>query len=192
MKRVLYFSLLCLALASCQKDVEPLATGGGTNTGGTGNTGGSGNTGAGGTAAAGTLTATIDGKAVNFSTASQAIRTGVAGSFAVAIFGFQGTPGSSDQLSLSVIGTSAISTGTYIENDLTGTKLASVGLVKTGVIIPFSSLISPSNPAKVIITAISQTSVEGSFSGDVFQMDNLGNTVAKKVITQGKFSVRFN
>jgi hypothetical protein len=192
MKRVVYYSLLCLALASCQKDVEPLATGSGSNTGGSGSTGGAGNTGSGGTTAAGTLTATIDGKTVNFSTASQAIRTGVAGSFAVAVFGFQGTPGASDQISLSVIGNAPITTGTYIENDLTGERLASVGLVKTGVTLPFSSLVSPSNPGKVVITAISQTSVEGSFSGDVFQMDNQGNTVAKKVITQGKFNVRFN
>lgn len=187
MRQILYLAFICLALTSCQKDVEPLASGSGSGTGGpvttpTPST----------PATSGTITAMIDGKVTTFNTAAQAIRTNIPGMSSIAILGFQGTGGASDQISISVSSTTgAIVAGTYLYDDITSQTFGGIGFVKFGDPSPYSSFITATNPTKVVVTSVTTNSVAGTFNGDVFQF-NLTTGVAgpKKVVTQGSFNVK--
>jgi hypothetical protein len=182
-------ALACLALISCQKDVEPLApgSGSGTGTGGTVPTPGPSTP-----ATTGTITATIDGKVTTFNTAAQAIRTTIPGMSTYAVLGFTGTGGASDQISISVSSTTgAVVAGTYLYDDITSQAIGGIGFVKYGDPSPFSSFLSTTNPTKVVVTSVSASAIAGTFSGDVYQFNlTTGLAGPKKVVTQGSFNVK--
>lgn len=188
MKRLAFLALIAIFFCSCQKEIDPLTA----SSAGSGSTGSAGGTGSTTTTTTGSISASVDGVALTFNTAAQAIRTNVPGGISIAIVGFQGAAGTSDQIAVVVTTTGSLGVGTYSENDPAGSKIASVGYVKYGDPMPYSNFMSSTNPSTVVITTISSTAIAGTFSGDAFQITMTGTAGAKKSITQGKFSVKIN
>lgn len=166
MKRNLWaVSLLALVFFSCKKD-------------GSGTTSGS-----------GTITCTLDGVNVSFNVNAKAMRMNAGAEQSVQITGMQAS-GNSNQIAMVVTGSSAITAGTYSENDQNG-NVAGINYIEAGNTYPYVSYNSTTNPATITITAISSTSVQGSFKGDVYLMSSNGVTSTKKVVTNGQFKVNF-
>ncbi|HEY9362681.1 MAG TPA: hypothetical protein VIQ00_05435 [Chitinophagaceae bacterium] len=169
MKKTIIFSLsLLIFLSSCKKDDSDNSSNGN-----------------------GTITCTIDGINTSFDTEARAIKTDVTGAYSVQIIGYKGTAGNSDQIAIGIASDLAIATGTYSEDGSTGNKLASVNYMPSGSSYPYISNNSTSNPSTVTVTAISATSIQGTFKGDVYLTSNNGTTTTKKVISNGQFNVNF-
>jgi len=138
-----------------------------------------------------TITADIDGVTTTFNTDAIAIKTNLSGTYAIAIAGYQGTALTSSQISIGIGGTDAVTTGAY--DDVPSAAPDEVSLVYTqqpgsGV---YGAIGSGSDTAKVTITSISSTQIQGTFSGGVV-LTSGSTSPSSHIITNGRFTVTFN
>jgi len=136
----------------------------------------------------GTISATIDGIAESFNTnAVGQITTGVQSNFLL-IGGSDGNSPEANTLSLSINSTATITKGSY---STVGTSspvahiFATVGHMSATQHNIYRTDVEGKYSGTIAITLISNTNVEGTFSGKLL-LDN-GTTI--KIITDGKFNV---
>jgi hypothetical protein len=151
------------------------ASGGGTGGGGGGST-------------TSFLTCKIDGISKTFNTDLTAVNSGLG----LTITGDLDNTATSPSLIVGAINaTGSIVTGTYGPLSLTNLTKTASGNYDDGVATTSWAIapLSTSNPFTVIITSISATSVEGTFSGNLFSDNGLGSNA--KTFTEGSFKVNF-
>jgi hypothetical protein len=127
----------------------------------------------------GTIQASIGGTTHNFTTGAQATSLGTG---TLIITGLEGT---SNSFSIELDGNNAITTGTYTASTNTVASLNYVQGLSGG--ITYSNDGNPSDPISVIVTSISATNIQGTFTGSVFL--NGDSNAAEKTVTAGKFNV---
>ncbi len=163
MKPLLVAVCIVLALASCQKS----ATNKSVNT----------------------ISATIDGMNESFgaSVATQMSNAAQA-SYSVSIAASTGTGTNADALSIFVSSNNKIVTGTYTNiPDSSGNFLQIVYLKGAiGTPVTYNTDYAGTKPSSLTITAISSTSVQGTFSGQLI----LTNGDSAKTVTDGKFNLK--
>jgi hypothetical protein len=136
--------------------------------------------------ASGPISVNIDGANSVFGYGAQAVRVNASGLQTIQVIGLVGASG--DQIAITIQKENGVTTGTYNEND--ENTLASVMLTKGGV--AYLSDYSETNPATITISSISETSIKGSFKGEVFKFnDGSEDGPEKKVLAEGKFDVQF-
>lgn len=137
------------------------------------------------------ISCTIDGVNATFNILAKAIRADVPGAYSVQMIGYRATAVSSDQIAIGVSSFNQIAAATYNEDGSANGGAGFVNLVENGNAYPYISYVSPTNPATITITAISSSSIQGTFKGDIFLTNASGVTTTKKVITNGQFNVNF-
>jgi len=140
----------------------------------------------------GSLSATINGVNQSFNNILLAKNTAMSGQYSLYFSGTNGTSATADELSITVDAYQAITPGTYtLGGSSLGTTLPDIGYdqayAQGGVANLYTSDITGTYTTTVTITAISSTSVQGTFSGTV--VSSSGNTT--KTITNGKFNITF-
>ena len=141
------------------------------------------------TASGGTLTATVDGTPMTFNNILVAKDTAFMGAYAITFAGASSLTSSSPELSLTVDGASPISTGTYnLGASGNTTDLPSLAYTQ-GTSLIYGSDITGTYSTSIVITSLSKTNVQGTFSGTLTL--TLGTGATTKKITDGKFNVNF-
>jgi hypothetical protein len=138
----------------------------------------------------GTISATVNGVNETFNTEALAVQLNTAGTYFIEITGSQGTVGSSDQLTFSIGGTQAIIPGTY--------QISTSNTSRDATYLTFTQYASGSGneyitdppnatyPFTVIITSVSSTNIQGTFSGVGGNINGGPNT---ETLSNGKFNV---
>jgi len=171
MKKLLLFSAcIMLAFASCKKS-DPTKSN---------------------TTAVGTISATIGGVNETFTTSVVAESVDTP-SYTIAISGFRGTGATQEGIQIGISSYKPITTGTYtissaLSNDVVYTPF--VGYYKnTSVssLVTFGTDFSAVHITTIIITSLSSTNVQGTFSGVLINED--GTSTDTQTITDGKFDV---
>lgn len=142
------------------------------------------------------ISASINGTATSFNTAAAGVKTTTTGTVngtSTTLTGIAvGGKSSSGGILEIVIAAQTIKAGTTLktinaddESALTGAAFiyAPNGDADNGYIT------QADNNSSVTITAITDTNVQGTFSGTVYEFDDNGNTIDHKTITNGKFNV---
>lgn len=140
--------------------------------------------------ASGSITGNIDGTGTSFNNNVKAARIDVGGTYSITILGFQ-DEGASNRISIMVTSPQPIASGVYSESSSSGNKVGAISYVQAGSSSPYVNNNSQTNPHTVTITSVNSTSIQGTFSGDVFLTNGSGVTTTKKVITKGQFDVKF-
>jgi hypothetical protein len=176
MKKLLLFSICAmLSFASCKKDSTK-------------------------TSSSNTITATVGGSNINFSTTAIAQLASDSGVYVLAVQGVSGTGSSAQSIIVGLLAEGPIVKGTYTFNSSTDpntiTVLPAIAYTSnlSGIDADeFESNIdislqdsTISTTATVTITAISSTNVQGTFSGLLI---NDGDNVSTKTVANGKFNV---
>ena len=142
------------------------------------------------TPAGGTITATVDGTPMTFNNILIAKDTAYLGAYLITFSGASSlSSASAPKLSLTVDGSSAITTGTYsLPLSGTATDLPAISFSQ-GTTLVYESDVSGTDSTSIVITTLTKTNVQGTFSGTLTLQ--LGSGAATKVITDGKFDVNF-
>ena len=159
MKKLLLFSTCALlAFASCKKDSSKSTT-------------------------STSITATIGGSNMNFSTAAVAQVINADGIYSAQILGSLGSGATAQGMSLSIESDKPIVKGTYSVNDTSSfTDITYVQNPSISTPVSFSC----EETGTVTITSISSTNIQGTFSGVL--VSNQDETTTKS-LTNGKFNV---
>jgi len=157
--------LALVLLASCKKSSSSSSSGGGT------------------------ITATVDGTQMTFNNILVAKDTSYMGAYALSFAGASSLTANTPELSLTVDGTSPITTGTYTLNATSPTTDLPGLAYAVGSSLVYGSDISGTNSTTVVITSLSKTNVQGTFSGMLTLQ--LGTGATTKTVTNGKFNVNF-
>jgi hypothetical protein len=137
----------------------------------------------------GTITCTIDGTAMTFNNIVIAKDTAFMGAYLLTLSGTNGTGASAAGFSLGVDGTSPVTTGTYkIGPTGNSTDAPALGYSQ-GSSPVYEEDISGTYESSVVITSLSKTNVQGTFSGTLTLLN--GSGPATKTVTNGKFNVNF-
>ena len=137
-------------------------------------------------AASNTISATIDGVDESFSTSPSAqLSTGVTLNSNLGIYGTNGSATGADALSITLQTNKTIATGTYTSGS------SSIGAVQILYSHGTFSLVSPNTyttdptgtATTVTISTLTNTNVQGTFSGKLFQGGS------SKTVTNGKFNL---
>lgn len=137
----------------------------------------------------GTITCTIDGTAMTFNNVLIAKDTAFFGAYALTISGASAISSSSTVFSLTVDGTSPIVTGTYNIGPTGNSTDAPALAYSQGSSFAYEEDISGTKESAIVITSLSKTNVQGTFSGTLTLMT--GSGPATKTVTNGKFNVNF-
>jgi hypothetical protein len=141
----------------------------------------------------GTISVSIGGTTTSFNHTAKALAGSVQNGFGIQIHGYKKDPTLSlTDVTIWIVSPSPIGTGTYIEN-IAGNPLVSADHFQEfilGVGNVFSSYYSTTNPLTVSITAISASSVKGTFQGELKGLNLNGDTTTMK-LTNGVFHVSF-
>jgi len=162
MQKIFFLALvLFLAFVSCKKDSSSTSSG--------------------------SISATVNDTSATFNNSALAINTTANGVYGISITGFADN---SNQISINISGPNPVTTGTYsFSTRGTGDQL-SMGYSIPPNITYIQDSTSTANYATVVITAISSTSVQGTFTGDLKLFS--GTSVVKtKSVTNGTFNVKF-
>jgi hypothetical protein len=137
----------------------------------------------------GTITATVDGTPMTFNNVLIAKDTSYLGAYLITMSGISALTASAPELSLTVDGPSAVTTGTY-NLPITGTTTDVPALsFSQGTTLVYSSDVSGTYSSSVVITSLTKTNVQGTFTGTLTL--SLGSGATTKAITDGKFNVNF-
>ena len=141
------------------------------------------------TPAGGTITATVDGTPMTFNNILIAKDTNYLGAYALTMSGISSLTSPAPELSRTVDGTAAVTTGTYSMNasGMT-TDLPGLGFSQ-GTTLVYESDVTGTYPSSIIITTLTKTNVQGTFTGTLTL--SLGSGATTKAITDGKFNVNF-
>jgi hypothetical protein len=157
--------LALVLLASCKKSSSPTPTGG-------------------------TITATVDGTPMTFNNVLVAKDTAYLGAYLLTCSGASSlTSSSAPELSLTVDGTSAITTGTYSIGPSGNTANLPAMSYSQGTTLVYESDVTGTYESSIVITSLSKTNVQGTFTGTLTLITGSGATT--KAITDGKFNVNF-
>lgn len=137
----------------------------------------------------GTITATIDGTAMTFNSILIAKDTSYLGAYALTISGISSLSGSAPELSLTVDGTSPVTAGTYTLSSSSNTTDLPAMSYSQGSTLVYEEDITGAQTSTIVITSLSKTNVQGTFSGTLTLM--LGSGPQTKTVTNGKFNVNF-
>ena len=141
------------------------------------------------TPSGGTITATVDGTPMTFNNVLVAKDTSYLGAYLISISGISSLTASAPELSLTVDGPSAVTTGTYnLPPSGTITDVPALSFSQ-GTTLVYSSDVSGTYSSSVVITSLSKTNVQGTFTGTLTL--SLGSGATTKAITDGKFNVNF-
>ena len=142
------------------------------------------------TPAGGTITATVDGTPMTFNNILVAKDTAYLGAYLLTCSGASSlSSASSPELSLTIDGTSPIATGTYsIDASGNTTDLPAMSFSQ-GTSVVYSTDLSGANSSSIVITSLTKTNVQGTFTGTLTL--TIGSGAATKAITDGKFDVNF-
>jgi len=135
-----------------------------------------------------TISATIDGVPETFNTnVSAQLGTSVALNSNLIISGASSSAASSDGMAFEINSNSTIDKGSYINNGAAGFMAItySKGPFSLSNPIVYSTDVNSVYPSNVTITSISNTNVQGTFTGKLLFTD--GKTV--KTVTDGKFNI---
>jgi hypothetical protein len=139
------------------------------------------------TSGGGTITATVDGTQMTFNNILIAKDTSFSGAYALTISGATSLTSSTTELSLTADGASPVTTGTYtIGPSGITTDLPGIGYSQ-GSSPVYSSDITGAYSSTIVITSLSKTNVQGTFSGTLTL--TIGSGATTKTITDGKFNV---
>lgn len=160
--RLFLLAGLSVAIASCSKDKEETAEG---------------------------ITCTIDGTSMTFNANVFALRNDGGGNYSYTVFSSGDMSASPASFVISIGGDAPIATGTYTFGETSGDeqKMGVLTYVPKGtttdgyISVPGESTV----PTKVVVTAVSATSIEGTFEGDLIFLN--GTTVSSKTVTNGRF-----
>ena len=135
----------------------------------------------------GTIKVKIDGLEKTFNVEAKAIRLNVSGGYGVQVQGYFRS-NSTTTLRFRIVSPDPITTSTYIENAASNLLVTMTHCIE--VIFPcvyqWSSYGSVTNPVSITITAITGTSIKGTFKGEL-----QGSASGKTVFTNGVFYVSF-
>ena len=165
MKKLLLFSAcIMLAFASCKKN-DPTKS----------------------TTAVGTISATIGGVNETFTT-SVIAESADTPSYTIGISGFRGTGANQEGIQIGISSYKPITTGTYtissaLSNDVVYTPF--VGYYKNTSVSSIA-IFGTDNITTITITSVSNTNVQGTFSGVLLNEDGSTDT---QTIANGKFNV---
>ena len=141
------------------------------------------------TPAGGTITATVDGTPMTFNNILVAKDTSYLGAYAITISGISSLTANAPELSLTVDGPSAVTTGTYsLPLSGTVTDVPAISFSQ-GTTLVYESDISGTYSSSIVITTLTKTNVQGTFTGTLTLQ--LGSGATTKAITDGKFNVTF-
>jgi len=134
------------------------------------------------------ISCTIDGTSHVFNFGSMGIRNDAAGNYSVNIIGFQDNV-QGDQITLSVGSNEPIGAREYSEagEGPDGVDVAGIAYMPAGGDM-YTSGYFDENSATIVVTAVSASSIQGTFSGVVSMEDDNGDTV-RKTVTNGTFNV---
>jgi hypothetical protein len=179
MKNFLFLSAcVILAFASCKKDAAKTTT---TNT----------------------ITATVGGSNINFSTTAIGELASDTGAYVLEIVGLTGTSSSAQSMAVGLLSDAPFVKGTYTFNSADTTSTVTVFPIieyiknlsgddsyifgtNAGINIGDGSYVGPTSTTTVTITSISSTNVQGTFSGILV---NEGDNTTTETVTNGKFNV---
>ena len=133
----------------------------------------------------GEISVSVDGISTTFNSGALADTAMGSGQYGVSITGATDTSSIADNISITVGSLDPLQVGTYTQNTLN----AGIDLVYTQKSTNLSY--TPNAASNVIITfsTLTNTTVKGTFSGTVFLHGD--STLAKKVLTNGAFSLEF-
>jgi|GEM_PF-1740999 len=142
----------------------------------------------------GTITATVGGTAVNFNSAASATTSASSAASYLTITGYQGGINSSNSLELSLTALGNLTTGVYTGTDTSHlvafayTQYASGGNSNL-----YINQTGATTITQVTITALSDTAVSGTFSGQVYLYNFTSNASVPTTlpITNGQFDIKF-
>ncbi len=138
----------------------------------------------------GTITATIDGTNVNFSTTAMAQRDSSNGLNSISIIGFVGSNSTPNEIILSVASPSPIGVNTYFETSASDkVNIWYTQYSGPNVYNVYQDAGSATNPATITITSITATTVSGTFQGLLVNSSSPSQT---KAIANGQFAVNFS
>ncbi|HTD99441.1 MAG TPA: hypothetical protein VK668_09135 [Mucilaginibacter sp.] len=130
----------------------------------------------------GTITATIDGNQQTFNVGATAQLQNNGGSNSLSIIGVQGS-GNSNSLIMLVTNNGPITTGTYTGAD----SKANLSYTTTNSLIYQNDDSDVNSNATIVISSITSTNVQGTFSGKLVLIT--GNGAATATITSGTFNL---
>jgi hypothetical protein len=138
------------------------------------------------TAADNTFTATIDGTDMTFNISAQAIVTNQTDAYGITLIGYhdQNTTNPT-MMTIMLLGTNAITTGTYTPVSENGGTEATIFFTQ-GSNAYAADLNNPTTQT-VTITSLTSSSVQGTFSGKIVVETGGSGT---KTITNGKFNLK--
>jgi hypothetical protein len=138
----------------------------------------------------GTITATVDGTPMTFNNILIAKDTAYLGAYLITFSGASSlSSASAPELSLTVDGASPITTGTYSIGPSGYTADLPAMSYSQGTSLVYSTDVSGADSSSIVITTLTKTNVQGTFSGTLTL--SVGSGAATKVITDGKFDVNF-
>jgi len=138
-----------------------------------------------------TITATVDGVTESFNTTVYArIGTGIRINSALIISGSNGAASGADLISLTLDTNNTIANGDYTNNGSNGVTsiVYSKGVFTLANPNYYATDVNGIYPSTIKITSVSNTNVQGTFSGKLVFPD--GKTT--KSVTDGKFNVNIN
>jgi hypothetical protein len=141
------------------------------------------------TPAGSTITATVDGTPMTFNNVLVAKDTAFSGAYVLTFSGATSLTASSPELSLTVDGPTAITTGTYSLGPAVNTTNIPAISYTQGSSLIYLTDVTRTYSSSIEITSLSQTNVQGTFTGTLTLATGSGATT--KAITDGKFNVNF-
>ena len=132
-----------------------------------------------------TISASVDGTATNFNTGAIAIQGSVNGA---TITNIEGTAANKTAISITISGT-PVAGKTYSNTSSNDDDKPLIAYIVTDDEQYLNDDDSQSNPASLTITSVTSTTVEGTFKGDLVDIQGSNGTAKKKVITNGKFNI---
>jgi len=141
------------------------------------------------TTSGGSITATVDGVQMSFNNILISKDSAYLGAYVLTLSGATSLTSSSPELSLTVDGASPITTGTYNLGSSGNTAdVPAIGYIQGSSLI-YEEDITGAYSNSIVITSLSKTNVQGTFSGTLKL--TLGSGANTKTITDGKFNVNF-
>jgi hypothetical protein len=137
----------------------------------------------------GTITATVDGTPMTFNNILVAKDTSILGAYAITISGISALSANAPELSFTVDGPDTVTSGTYSISSTGMTDDLPALSFSQGTTLVYESDISGTYPSSIVITTLTKTNIQGTFTGTITLQ--LGSGATTKTITDGKFNVNF-
>ena len=143
-----------------------------------------------GSSVSGAITANVDGTPTSFNTEAVGFLVNSGGVYQLSLTAFQGAVSSSNQITIAVAGSAAITPGTYGDQPSSGAPdEVSLAYVQQPGSILYGASGTGTDTASVTITSINASEAKGTFTGGVTLISGSGSPT-EHIITNGKFDVK--